>query len=886
MASRLRRLRPPLVATLPRPPPHHHFSSSSSSSSPSSIPLPPSQLISRTIFVRPKDGKHILSPVHSLAIANFFATHVGDIHSFHFPREPVTQRFLGYGSITFSSPDAVKKALNGSNQAGTSQWLVHLPPMLPTRPRNTYLHDSAHSKLAGNMDPTATVMSYDQAARRWSPKLLRNPAAFRPGWEDVAALFGLHASSNIYHDADPKHWDHILLPRQTQEAKPRAWDDVDSQGWEDLDPEFEAEELGDKPLSPNSIYYIDPSPHKVLLHVERRLATPTVRSAMAVRELDNIIAPGGMYNRPRPSPGALDAALKRFGGFGGGLAEAVRQRQEAEAAEARSGDDRGNARRTLGSRDGYRDRGDRRVEHGRHGSSNGSSNRSSNGSRDSTNVGTWTGTSTSTKGRFGDDAGPFNSRRYCSTLAVRPRTLHDARRDSVGGGPASVLSVSAPQRCSACRARAFGTSAVARGLSDKARRKAEWQRNRKSNFVDALTVRVFGGRGGDGCVSFHREKYVQYGPPSGGNGGPGGSVYIRAVLGPTNLSRLSRRYRAADGQHGQGSFLHGKRAEDKVIEVPVGTVVTAVCRRLDEEEALVQEYEQDLLRRARKGGWEMGGLVAKEEPVERAEKAERARRLAQRQQMALENAELVDVDGEHVEGEEAEASAAPKRDEDYDDEDIDGEALLDPAEAMHIQLLRDKVWRHYPRSEESNYRRDEFRAAEMRLAFEKRRQLSRNAKASALIVSGADGGGVGGIERSAASMTPYEEELEEASERGEVEERSVWQVDLDTPTPAGSPGILLASGGLGGLGNPSFLTSTNRSPKFATRGKMGESVEVRLEVKSPADIGLVGLPNAGKSTVLRALSGARAEVGSWRFTTLSPNLGVVRLDDRGRLPEV
>ena len=139
--------------------------------------------------------------------------------------------------------------------------------------------------------------------------------------------------------------------------------------------------------------------------------------------------------------------------------------------------------------------------------------------------------------------------------------------------------------------RGFSTSAISHSSETfKAKRKAEWQRNRHSNFVDQLFLRLTGGKGGDGCVSFHREKFVQFGPPSGGNGGSGGSIYIRAVDGPTTLARISRRFRGADGPHGQGSFLHGKKAEDKYIEVPVGTVVTATRRLRIPEEEEAEEY--------------------------------------------------------------------------------------------------------------------------------------------------------------------------------------------------------------------------------------------------------------------------------------------------------
>jgi GTP-binding protein len=89
---------------------------------------------------------------------------------------------------------------------------------------------------------------------------------------------------------------------------------------------------------------------------------------------------------------------------------------------------------------------------------------------------------------------------------------------------------------------------------------------------------------------------------------------------------------------------------------------------------------------------------------------------------------------------------------------------------------------------------------------------------------------------------------------------------------------LLAKGGKGGLGNENFKSSTNRAPRQSTPGETGESFSLRLELKVLADVGLLGMPNAGKSTFIRAVSSARPKVADYPFTTLHPNLGVVRVD--------
>ncbi|KAL8793448.1 MAG: hypothetical protein Q9195_003931 [Heterodermia aff. obscurata] len=278
-------------------------------------------------------------------------------------------------------------------------------------------------------------------------------------------------------------------------------------------------------------------------------------------------------------------------------------------------------------------------------------------------------------------------------------------------------------------------------------------------FADKCHLTVAAGGGGNGCVSFLREKFISAGPPNGGDGGSGGSIYIQAVRGETSLHKLARRgtIKAGRGGNGNGKSKGGQRGSDVLIQVPVGTVV----RELSRHDPLVTDEENRML----------------------------------------------------------EASAS--------------KGTEDPIPGT---WRRDK-WILYPAATKSEFARSDFPP------------LPRPRKSTLTM---------------AQPQPP---------------------ISLDLSEPMDKP-MLLAAGAMGGLGNPHFVSQSLSRPKVATKGDGGLSVRLELELKLLADVGFVGMPNVGKSTLLRALSKSRARVGNWAFTTLQPNIGTVVLDNNQGRPRL
>lgn len=268
-------------------------------------------------------------------------------------------------------------------------------------------------------------------------------------------------------------------------------------------------------------------------------------------------------------------------------------------------------------------------------------------------------------------------------------------------------------------------------------------------FTDRCAVTVHSGNGGHGCVSFLREKYIEDGPPNGGDGGSGGSVFIQAIRGETSLHKLARRgmIRAGRGANGKGKNKNGERGTDVLLTVPVGTVI--------------REMERCI----------------------------------------------------------------PHADLDH---------IMDDDEKAMEQRARDK-WITYPGMTPS-----ELRNLQVPETPEPRTSMAMAAQPQAAI-----------------------------------------RLDMDKPMDRP---MLIAAGAVGGLGNPNFASRALARPKIATKGERGTRILLEFELKILADVGLVGLPNAGKSTLLRALTNSRTRIGDWEFTTLQPAIGTVVLDNQKGRP--
>ncbi|XP_062195632.1 probable GTP-binding protein OBGM, mitochondrial [Phragmites australis] len=360
-------------------------------------------------------------------------------------------------------------------------------------------------------------------------------------------------------------------------------------------------------------------------------------------------------------------------------------------------------------------------------------------------------------------------------------------------------------------------------------------------MVDRFRLRAKGGDGGNGCVSLRRSRSDRHGRPDGGNGGKGGDVILECSRSIWDFSGLQHHTKAGRGGNGVSKNQIGTRGFDKIAQVPIGTVihlvqgeqpsvaVTKLTRALD---------PWDIPDATEHSSVSLNKPTRALDPWEISYAAEH---------FAASSNQMKDLDGglfhQHV---------APK---DYTDGNGSGSKLekrtyLNTCSKPELSNI-DHDANNYPRQVEMD-EKDQFEGDDKEF-WEDEDEFD---------------------------MDNEEEEVEE-----EREEQDQVQYSVAEMTKPGQR-LIIARGGEGGLGNAFIikemrLSKENRQEEIArlSTGQPGTETLLILELKSIADVGLVGLPNAGKSTLLSALSRARPEIADYAFTTLRPNIGSLTYED-------
>ncbi len=339
-------------------------------------------------------------------------------------------------------------------------------------------------------------------------------------------------------------------------------------------------------------------------------------------------------------------------------------------------------------------------------------------------------------------------------------------------------------------------------------------------MLDYAKVKIKAGDGGRGAVSFRREKYVPKGGPDGGDGGKGGSLYFIASNEVSTLLDFQYldHFEAENGETGGGSHRKGKDGVDAVIKVPVGSIVKINKVIAD---IPVQKRRKD----------------QQEEPISYQQKMFNYKKMLKEKLRAL---------GQSL-------TTQDTKEEPIEDEELvlEQEMIEDEIEESIEDLAITKLDQNDTEDDENSFaeKEQELKAGGA-LESHKTYRFSDTQRS---------------FDRPfRARNNPYDK----------YQSEDIPTFDLDHEGEK----ILLARGGKAGRGNSRFKWSQNQTPKFAEPGQRGEYLEIEIILKMVANIGIIGFPNAGKSTILSKLTAASPKVANYPFTTLEPNLGVTYID--------
>lgn len=447
------------------------------------------------------------------------------------------------------------------------------------------------------------------------------------------------------------------------------------------------------------------------------------------------------------------------------------------------------------------------------------------------------------------------------------------------------------------------------GLVEYSREYLRTRRDSPKNFRDRIRVRCQAGSGGKGGVSFYRDTRVHRGPPDGGDGGDGGSViFIAAENKKPSLASLNPSYRAGSGLPGSRTRRKGKSGNDIVIEVPLGTTVTefrskqqsahdelAEPNHVPEDQESGQPSQSDIFMNP--------GLVSQEELDEAAAENAIYQQALQTDPSTIEDPEerLQLIENKHrakfMDPRTGRPWAPPELDSSHPMAESASEfhriisgynaASSSAADSSSEYASEGAFDRSGASKASTSFAASTAEAPEPYFSFDGAPMPGKKGKGkkSPIIVSNSQW----------SEMEAMEEELGLSEDADHVfgsdlvdkyrlkspSEQPIQQANLPRTVELDEPGayFVAAKGGAGGLGNFRLGAVRNRPQAVGTPGKIGESLIYQLELKLIADVGLVGFPNAGKSTFLSSVSRANPKIASYPFTTLSPEIGTVKMED-------